>query len=473
MNITSEHLKIVHCLEEDSYSYRELEEILGVGKNKLRHDINTVGKILNFQTITPEKLHERLTADHRIKELLRSHQSMTPDERRLYLALLFVENNMVNLSEVSRDLDITRRTASNDLCILKKELQPCNLQIESANATGITLTGENDDKEHFFFEVLMKVFIERDYLPLKFEEFFIRFDNFKERYRIEEMLVELIEVSNIVANTFTIMALESRIYLYLAKGEKRSRGISHPSDIENREILESVNRVLDRYAVFSENEKDIIIDYCLKNNRRNIREYYREEMDIVKKMLIYISENTEYKINMSQNNLISFTMRNLILKFKRKLGVREFYPINRSLEKEYEAIHKKLKKIFMEYLGELDSFDEIALFMNVLKNSHLEQKESRSLAGREKGKEKIIVVYKYFSQYLILKVCEELEIALEKKIQDFVSIKLLDAYLRRHEVTTILTFEDIKIKNENRYNLIKYRLPLTEANIANLKKLIH
>lgn len=476
MNITSDYLKLVHCLEEDSYNYSELEEILGERKHNLRHGIANIGKCLDIENLTPEILNQRLIINSHIKELLRSYQTLTNEERRLYLALQFLEKEVINLSEISRELDVTRRTITNDLKILRESLRGRGLEIESLNSMGIILGGDSKIREDYFFEILMKAFMERDYLPLIFEKFFIQFENFKEKYRIDEVLEEVISAGSVVVNSFTLMTLESWIYIYMIKDKK-----GFPKDYseaikladEKGDDVKILMKILDNYSYFDDDKKNFIIGYCIKNCNRNIRLYYENEIRVVEEMADFISKNTSRKVTLEGNAIIPFVMRYIIVHFKKMIGVAEFYPINKEITKENFEEYLQLKEIFGKYYESLDSFDVIALYMNILKSSEERDPKKLKKISEKKENDEIIIIYKYFSKQLISKLKEDLEIALEKKIQDCIQYKFLESYLKKNSVTTIITFEDIKMRDEKKYNLIRYRLPLTKLNISNLKEHIH
>ncbi len=137
MNLTSLHFKILSCLEVNNYSLNELSEILNVSVFKVKRYVNDIGSF--FKEEDTLSIHEKLKKDRELWEKLKEFQSFTPKERESYVVMNFFKNNIINLTYISERFSVTRRTLSNDIQNLKKELEFFSLKIVGYNSYGISL----------------------------------------------------------------------------------------------------------------------------------------------------------------------------------------------------------------------------------------------------------------------------------------------------------------------------------------------
>ncbi|MCQ8210954.1 helix-turn-helix domain-containing protein [Cetobacterium somerae] len=148
MNVTSIHFKIMYCLRRNVYSVGELAEILNISEFKVKRHIKDLEYLLEEESI--ENIHNKISKNPKIIEKMRRKQSFTPEERQMYVILKFLKMDTINLSQISEEIGVTRRTLTNDLVEIKEILEKFNLEIKNQTRYGIILEGEEKEKRYFF-----------------------------------------------------------------------------------------------------------------------------------------------------------------------------------------------------------------------------------------------------------------------------------------------------------------------------------
>ena len=121
MNVTSIHFKIMYCLRRNIYSTSELAQILSISEFKAKRYIKDLEYLFEEESI--ENIHNKINKVPKIIKKLRKKQSFTPEERQIYIILKFLKTDIINLSQISADIGVTRRTLTKDLNELKEILE--------------------------------------------------------------------------------------------------------------------------------------------------------------------------------------------------------------------------------------------------------------------------------------------------------------------------------------------------------------
>ncbi|MGL5595376.1 MAG: HTH domain-containing protein, partial [Cetobacterium sp.] len=215
MNVTSIHFKIMYCLKRNIYSIGELSEILSISEFKIKRYIKDLECLVEEESI--ENIHNKLNSIPKIIEKLRKKQSLTPEERQMYVILKFLKTDTINLSQISEEIGVTRRTLTNDLNELKEILEKFHLEIKNLTRYGIVLEGKESDKRSFFKLYLIKIFIEQRYLPKIFDIIFLEFEHLKREYKIHKLIKEMFGFMNIPDNSFAFLNLEVKSYIAILR----------------------------------------------------------------------------------------------------------------------------------------------------------------------------------------------------------------------------------------------------------------
>ena len=117
MNLTSLHFKIIYCLRRNVYSIGELADILNISEFKVKRYTKDLEYLFEEESI--ESIHKKINKAPKIIEKMRKKQSFTPEERQMYVILKFLKTDIINLRQISEEVEVTRRTLTNDLNELK------------------------------------------------------------------------------------------------------------------------------------------------------------------------------------------------------------------------------------------------------------------------------------------------------------------------------------------------------------------
>lgn len=259
MNLTSLHFKILSCLEVNNYSLNELSEILNISVFKVKRYVNDIGNLLKEEDTLG--IHEKLKKDRELWEKLKEFQSFTPKERESYIVMNFFKNNIINLTSISERFSVTRRTLSNDIQNLKKELEFFSLKIVGYNSYGISLEGDEKNKREFFELYFLKLFIEEKYLPKEFESFFLELNEIKKKYKVSkivDMIYKVCEKWEMPRNTYTILHIEILIYLAIIRKDFEDESVKTVDRSIDLSEYPELNEILEKIEFFSNYERDSV-----------------------------------------------------------------------------------------------------------------------------------------------------------------------------------------------------------------------
>lgn len=131
-----------------SYSFKEISEKYNISDRAARYYINNIDyvlKILGYK-IT-EKDRNVITLDkeqdfRNVFEILKENRKLFLEERQDMLKLiLFFDKDGLNISEFSKDYEISRTTVKKDMKILENELKEHEIGLVYINGKGYKLSG--------------------------------------------------------------------------------------------------------------------------------------------------------------------------------------------------------------------------------------------------------------------------------------------------------------------------------------------
>lgn len=148
MIISERGIEILVLLgEEGEFSLAELAERFAVSPRTIRYDLENIDYVLKLHRLN--QIEKKSTGKYCLKisqdsllDIISEGKGMTPENRILYLKLKILGENFINLSEISKKIDVSRLTLKSDFEILKKEFRKENLDVESLAAKGMKLIGE-------------------------------------------------------------------------------------------------------------------------------------------------------------------------------------------------------------------------------------------------------------------------------------------------------------------------------------------
>lgn len=444
MGIMKEHLKILECYEYADYTVKDLKQILDISESRIRLYTIELCEYYGIETLSELKLKVRLNTNWR-KEIKNDSQ-IDSKSRRNFILINFLQNDIVNLSEMSSALDVTRRTITADLNGVKKFLHMFNLDYISLNSRGIKLIGSENDKKRLFSELLFNIFMKRKYLPNIYDDIFKDFNSYVDK-SVQTEVRELLKRKNVIEHTYLILQIEILIYM----------GICRNDGIFN--VYKSMFEVR------------FILKICKKNNVYNLLENYSKEFYKVKDFMKYINKKLKCDVDISEKSYVSLVIRFKLIEYKNKFSIKENYLLNRNFKEKYGEVfnHTLLETIEKYFPYKIDSLDKISIFLILKKYLY------KNKIKEDKSEYTNIIVYDIFQKLILEEVCEELE-GEGIKIDDIVSEYMLEAYLSKNSVKNILLFESIElsefIKTKYEIKVFRASFPLEEIDYLKIKKIL-
>ena len=457
MNIVSVHFKILRCLHHKKYTIADLSFILGIAEFKIRKYIKDLESILdvrgnnelhNFIRKFPEKIDE-----------LKKLQNFLPDERKSYIALKFIHNNLLSLSKLSSELNVSRRTLVNDLSDLKILFKQFNLEIESIAFQGIQLKGKESNKRVIFEIFILKNISSIKYIPYKLSEIL--------EFIIS--LIELEEIANAIKNITRDVECSPTgmgfYHLQLLFCVSLMRINNHDDSLDiMSEVFPEIDDILAPFLYLTNYEKKMIMEYLMNKNFSKILE---NEENLIKRL-----KNIVEIINKEFNSNIKFDLKIIMrlygivkcYEFKKMIDFKEFYLFNKNLNKNELKKFEKLKKILQSYFPGIDSYELIFMIsifiveINKDVNTRLEKLKN------------IIIVYRYLNPINLKELCYNLEIYDLITEETFIHINNLKEYLKNNKVEHIIIFEDLEIPNNSIVSRIL--LPITQGDRLKLRNIV-
>ncbi|MBC2852192.1 HTH domain-containing protein [Cetobacterium sp. 8H] len=456
MNLTSFHFKIIYCLTVDSYTIEELANIFNVSHSNIRVCIKQIEILLDKKTIFG--IHNELNENPNLKDRLKEMQRLTCDERRVFIILSFLINECVNLSELSKKLKVTRRTISKDIVEIKKVLSSYNLTIEGINSIGVILVGDENKKREIFKLYLFKIYYEKKYLPKEFLEFFNYFQVLKVKYDVDNSVQKILSIRSVLYQSFVILKIEILFIIAIVRQK-------YKMDYDSENILEKFKDIFKKAPFLSEYEvMDIQEDYSRKDIN-DIFENSPEKIEIVKNLIMYLNKNLPYKFEISKETLIHIAHILIIMDYKKKFNIKEFYSFNKKTFSLYMEEFHQITFFLRKYFNCIDSFDETSIATTLINSLHLEMEK------RIENLNNIVVVYRFLQKPLLKSICKELGLEKIIKNENYISIYDFDNYCKYNKINGILIFEDIEITNSE-YKIVSFNFPVSKMDYIKIKDLL-
>ena len=456
MNTISTHFKIIRCLQQDDYSLVELSMILKISESKLRKYLNELEDF--FQCKGIDKLSKKTMKLPDKIEKLRAKQSFTTSERLLYIVLNFLGSNTINLTLLSYEIDVTRRTIANDLVNLKEYLQEYNLTLESSNSKGVVLKGQECDKKFLFKVNLFKVIEERNYLPKVFEKFYGNFEITIAQYGITNYAQKILRQLDL---PYTVDGLLNIELIYYISAIRQLYFLESKDDIftKNTNYHPTIEETLDEISFFTKYDKNSIILYCNMRSFDYILENESQMIGTMRELLDIF--NKKFNCSFELNKEIIIQLYN-ILKYrelKLKSHVKDFYLYNKNITNNYRHILEKIGSFITEYFEEIDNTD--AMYLSIVFIELFYQKIDEDLK-KIKG---IVIVYKFFNLLFLKKL--GILLGLDSNVR-YLYYNIFKNPEELQKFTHIIVFEDIEIPKGN-YKIMKFFLPVTQLDKLRLK----
>lgn len=303
MYINSRTLRVLEFLKENNYtSIKDVAEKLSVTERVIRYDVDTINFLLNInnlQIIQKESkgklIFEPSLVENKKIESFKSLNKYSKEERIDYIKARLLIEGGINLSAISKFLDISRTSIRKDLNYIVEELNKVGIEVENNQVC-------NDEKilrnyitklyhEHLIKCSIIKTHITTtDLLGSYLDECLLKIDG-KEVSKVIEEISEKIKSEN--KNCYEdILIYILTSYLRISNNQVVTK-IKNRKFLKNSEEYKVLNPILDKLEKILEikytlEERLLFVDYimgCLSYKcNTSIYEDWFEVVVIVKEL---------------------------------------------------------------------------------------------------------------------------------------------------------------------------------------------
>lgn len=452
MNITSIHLKLLKCLEHDSYSLKELSLILGISESILRRNLKDLEDILGFSNIL--KNNEKILLSNNKITAQKDNTEFLIEERKAYIILKLLFNELINLTELSTNLRITRRTIAYDIKSLKNDIEIFDLKIESLNSIGIKLIGDEINKRKVFELCILKFLRDLDYLPKPLRELLNEVKKVIEFKGVVQIVKNILDYLNLPSSGLFIRHLEILTAISIIRKDIVDSSLNEKKLNSTNKPNFKIKEYIDNISFFTHYEREAILFYCSLKDYENILNNEKEALRRMENLLSII--NLEFKCNLKLDKELITKLYSILKSydFKIKFKIKEFYLYNKTLSNDSFFMFEKIKKIILKNFKGIDSFDLMVLsiiFLELINKSH---------SSKNKEFKNLTIVYNFLNPLIIDDLCKKLKIEKIMNKSNYVYINHLEDYLKNNSVECFLIFEDIDLSISN-LPIIKLTLPIS------------
>ena len=433
-------------------SLKELSEELEVSERTIRYELEKICELLLENSIDNLEISKgvvKISNFNSLEEFLKNNYDKTTfssEERELYILMLILFKRVINQTQISEELEISRSTVKLHLKDLKTTLDKYHLSLEICHKKGLELVGKEEDirqcllkflttiknRKNIFFKNILK-----EYLSVN-EDGIKLFLNYCQKI-MDRIISD--EAYHIIKNYLKITIL-------MVKANHHIDRIKNETFLENTKEYEAVKKgstLLEAHydIELSKVEYLKITDYFLGSHTYNLNYSYYEnwvEMEILVKKLIK-EFNKRVDVEISQDEILIDGLLNHIKPtiYRIQNGIE----LENSIYQEVLESYPQLFDITSEVLESLENFiekrftkDEIA-FITIHFKAAIDRNRVRS-----KNKKKVLLVcgLGYGTSKLLAQQIKELY---SLDIVDIIPSHLLTKSLEKNTIDYIITTLDL------------------------------
>ncbi len=460
ININTNHIRICKLLGYTSYKTTDfISEFLKMDKQNVNLYIKQIYSFTKSEEPKPtiQSMIIDICNSKDILTQLKKEQHFTKDNRILYIILILLRDRYLNLNNLSTLLGISRRVLGSDLVLVKEALSIYNLGINSSNAKGISISGNEKQIKLASLAYLYKLFVEFDELPIIITDDYLNYFDKEFHLKLEQDLDTFIhgygfdyfsQNKNLLKAFFVIYGnvdkgksktIDSLDFNQFKSYFKNIIGNSKLKSLYNFFKFSFIGKILLRNI-------DIFITtlkFCngtLKNQDLVLSKEINTVKALVFKNLSMLISNTNFleklvnKVSIAHHNSIHICICDL-----------EFLKINLPEEKKIKCLNLffTLRKIYKNI-----QFSNV-IFLYTW-SSHEESLSSVK---------NTLVVFDCIPTFLFPIIKNRFLLKENMNILNFIKPYELDKYLSNYDMDCIITFENLNY--EYKYPFIKaYDLPI-------------
>lgn len=475
---------IRELLKNPVRSIDSLSKQFNVSKRTVRYDLDNIGDVLYKNGLLSSSFTLFDQVDKSIKEKIKEFMEnlkvneiiLQPNERYLILKSSYILLGKLNLTQLSRELQVSRVTIKNDYNQLLKELKQLNLESKLKHKEGFILTGKEKYIRDAQWKVLDSISQETMHNKLLFSKLLDQYMGDLNLKGINQFLSAMQEKLKCVFSDETYKEIRNYLIVVLQrnKEDKATAYFSKPDMPFHSYELEVLNL-----------EKGILEEFY------GVRV---KEIDLIEISKMVINGKYIKLTDISYNYWIE--MDSLVFKLIRIFS--EYYGVDLTKDKElFEGLSNHLKPILFNIKNNMESnqyidYDVKLEYSDVYECTLKSLKESDLLPTKRKIDEEVSLIAIHFAAALhrgvllekkprkVLLVCSQgigasklLEQRLGRefnvKVVDTIPLHYLSDYPKKHLVDMIITAVDFEEVMTN-IPIIKVNTMLTKEDLLNLEK---
>lgn len=401
-------LKIYEIFKDKNYhTSNELANILGVSDKTVRNIINDMKSILKFEI--------KRGVGYKLKEISQDFSVITDEiplnnlERQDYIISKLIMNKYIKIDDLSYELFVSNRTISNDLKIIKKNLQNFKLKLKSTPYYGLNIKGDEINIRNYIIK----------FMEDKLNKNIFDKNIFSEKFNlISKDTLNFIQKNNLQFSDIAFVNLVIAIYTMFKRIEKNeyintniNNSILSSNNENIRGFIEHLNKIYYPKCKMTEYEISYILLNFFSKKTFTLNENKSIEIDnLIKESFKYIHLTYNLKITNNKElydnlykHLIPLTIRlRFNISFKNPIlnEIKENMPFAYNIA-NYMAniICKKLEcEISEDEIGYLAVIFE----MSIEKNKNLLKKNVLIICPLGRGTSKFLqyTYMKLFAKYI-------------------------------------------------------------------------
>lgn len=460
MSITSKHINIYkfvkrndeNNLQDMAKAFDLTEGNLIVHLKKIYENIDSTGKYTKL-----EDMIEEIKIERKALYLLKQKQKFRKSEREEYIIFSLLTKKIIKLSDLEKELSISRRTLNYDLDKVKEKLKENKLIVESSNK-GVTVKGSKEIFKHMIHLYIFKYLIEKPSLPKETRKLFSDYIILDKRIKLIKR--EIKHLNTIFSEKYSYYSYLSMYSLYILLEKSTCKGLKL-KDIKSFEDFKNLVKInlseekLEK--LFNQLKKGIFKNIPIEEIKffsmiynvsygllKKYSEDIRQKAFKIKKIL---EKNHNLKIVNCEEYINRISDWLIYCKAKEKFNIKDYYFTNII----YIPINKKMLKTLEEIRKIFHKFTIYDLYITYFKVKELSEKN--------KTNKKTIFLYKNIMNSITDIFMEEIKTKYKINCDEKVFFSDLNEYLKNNQVEKIITMENFNIER-----ITTIKIPFPEFN---------
>ncbi|MFO8069382.1 MAG: PTS sugar transporter subunit IIA [Alkalibacterium sp.] len=461
-----------------------LSKQFNISKRTVRYDMDNIGDVLyeNGLLSSSFNLFDQVDKSNKekIKEFIENLKIdeliLQPNERYLILKCSYILLGKLNLTQLSRELQVSRVTIKNDYNQFLKELKQLKLASKSKHKEGFILTGKEKDIRDAQWRVLNSISKETMHNKLLFSKLLDLYMGDLNLKGINQFLSAMQEKLNCVFSDKTYKDIRNYLIVVMQRNKKGEVTKSFyesdtPVHSYELEVLKSEKGILEEFYGVRVKEKDLIEIAEMVMNGKYIKltdisyNYWIEMDSLVFKLIRIFSEY--YGVDLTKDKELFEGLSNHLkpILFNIKNNIESNQPISYDVKSEYPDVYECTLKSLKEsdLLPTKRKIDEEVSLITI----HFAAALHRGVLLEKKPKNILLVCSQGIGVSKLLE--QRLEREFNVKVVDTIPLHYLSDYPQKHLVDMIITAVDLEEVMTN-LPIIKVNTILTEEDLLNLEK---